>query len=433
MLRRTGSALMTLGAIGLLALSTTAAVAAAQPAPRPAAAAGTATTTIAPPPAEYAPDDLAFFEPPDPIPAGEHGTLLRFQAVAGRATHVYRIMYLSTTVTGEPTVVTGLVSVPDTASPPFGGHPLLLYGHGTIGLADQCAPSRSFTNGPTSGLTPSDEFRSIHWKEPWAVVATDYEGLGGPGGHPYLVGVSGGRSMLDAALAAHQLPSLYASPATAIVGWSQGGHAALWASQLAAEWAPGLDIVGALIAAPAVEPGWFTHRGATDAAFGPQAVAILAGLAAAYPEVEAALPSVLTQAGLDLVAMMNEQCFNDGVPGYSAGVAVTGGLFRTDPTAVEPFASLLTASNAGSSAAPAPILLFHYAEDANVPFEQSDLAMQRLCAAGHLVELLPPASRSPDPNLAPFVHLHAWRDAQQQGIPWLTGLLDGTTTPISSC
>ena len=34
------------------------------------------------------------------------------------------------------------------------------------------------------------------------VAATDYEGLGTPGPHPYIVGASEGHSVLDAAVAA---------------------------------------------------------------------------------------------------------------------------------------------------------------------------------------------------------------------------------------
>ena len=77
---------------------------------------------------------------PDPIPAGEHGDLVRWQVVESSFTHRYRIMYLSETVSGAPTVVTALVEAPEDIAP-FGGWKLLLYGHGTTGLADICSPS----------------------------------------------------------------------------------------------------------------------------------------------------------------------------------------------------------------------------------------------------------------------------------------------------
>ena len=67
----------------------------------------------------------------------------------------------------------------------------------------------------------------------YLVAFSDYEGLGTPGRHPYLVGESEGRSVLDAAKAAAQLPGADAGDQLAIWGHSQGGHAALWAAQLA--------------------------------------------------------------------------------------------------------------------------------------------------------------------------------------------------------
>ena len=50
------------------------------------------------------------------------------------------------------------------------------------------------------------------------VAATDYEGMGTPGPHPYLVGISEGRSGLDAALAARQIPGAEAGDRLGVMG-----------------------------------------------------------------------------------------------------------------------------------------------------------------------------------------------------------------------
>src|SRR5690606_34020729 len=134
----------------------------------------------------------------------------------------------------------------------------------------------------------------------FAVVSTDYEGLGGPGTHPYLVGTSEGRSMLDAGLAARQLPDLGAGAAAGLVGFSQGGHAALFAAQLAAEWSPQLSVLGVVLGAPATEISTLARSGAERAEHGALTVSILAGLAAVHPEVRDRLPDVLTPAGIEL-------------------------------------------------------------------------------------------------------------------------------------
>ena len=71
-------------------------------------------------------------------------------------------------------------------------------------------------------------------------MRTDYEGLGTPGDHPYLIGVSEGRSVLDMVRAARKLDSNLGKRVV-IAGHSQGGHAALWAASLQRSWTPELN------------------------------------------------------------------------------------------------------------------------------------------------------------------------------------------------
>jgi hypothetical protein len=369
-----------------------------------------------PGPVEFAPDDPAFFEPPNPIPAGEHGDLIRFQVVDTPFSDSYRIMYLSTTVGGAPTVVTGLVAAPEDRAP-FGGYPVLLHGHGTIGLADQCAPSRGFEVDDNDYAREFDSVANAT-SDGWVVASTDYEGLGGPGVHPYLVGVSAGRSMLDAGRAARQVPGIYASPTTAIGGFSQGGHAGLWAAQMAPEWTPEQQLAGSVLAAPASDPGAFASMGAADPQSSARTVSIIAGLAAAYPEAAAAVGSVLTPAGQELATLMTQVCF-DALPAGSPGPLVSA-----DPATTEPFASLLAANTAGMVPSPAPMLIFQADGDLSVPLAMSDTLMARLCAGGQVVE-----RRVIDNDFHEAVVGPAWMD----GVDWLTGLVAGTTTPTSTC
>jgi alpha-beta hydrolase superfamily lysophospholipase len=63
----------------------------------------------------------------------------------------------------------------------------------------------------------------------YVVVATDHPGLGTPGMHPYLIGVSEGRAVLDSVRAARDLPDAGASNRFVVWGHSQGGHASLYA------------------------------------------------------------------------------------------------------------------------------------------------------------------------------------------------------------
>ena len=85
----------------------------------------------------------------------------------------------------------------------------------------------------------------------YVVAATDYPGLGTPGVHPYLIGESEGRAVLDWVRAVRDLPNSGASGRFAVWGHSQGGHAALYTGEIAARYAPELKLVGVAAAAPA--------------------------------------------------------------------------------------------------------------------------------------------------------------------------------------
>ena len=67
------------------------------------------------PPQEFAPGDPAFYDVPEPLPSGAHGDLVRWQVIDSPFSLRYRMMYLSETVAGEPTLVTALVDAPDDA------------------------------------------------------------------------------------------------------------------------------------------------------------------------------------------------------------------------------------------------------------------------------------------------------------------------------
>jgi acetyl esterase/lipase len=84
----------------------------------------------------------------------------------------------------------------------------------------------------------------------WAVVATDYPGLGTPGPHAYLVGNAGGYAVLDSVRAARHVPRAGAGSRFVVWGLSQGAHAALFTGQLASRYAPDLQLTGVVAAAP---------------------------------------------------------------------------------------------------------------------------------------------------------------------------------------
>jgi predicted esterase len=201
------------------------------------------------------PPKLRFYQPPRQLPK-QHGRLI-WQRKTGKkpltaAAGTRRVLYTSKTLAGEMTAVSGTVSFPK-GKPPAGGWPVITYAHGTTGIADKCAPSRNLFAGPALTYVNYVYPEINAWlKAGYAVLQTDYQGLGGPGIHPYLVGVPEGRSVLDIVRASRSFryfPKL--SKRYLIVGHSQGGHAALFASGLAAKWTPEIKLQGTVAYAPA--------------------------------------------------------------------------------------------------------------------------------------------------------------------------------------
>lgn len=194
------------------------------------------------------PDD--FYEAPDDVPA-EPGRLLRvepFERTVPEGARAWRILYTTTRAEGRPAVASGLVVVPE--QPATTPRPVVAWAHGTTGTAEGCAPTVLGSGLESGAFFALDRVLA----EGWALVATDYVGLGTEGPHPYLVGEPAARSVLDAVRAARELdePGIALAEDTTVVwGHSQGGHAALWTGILAPDYAPDASVVGVAAAAPA--------------------------------------------------------------------------------------------------------------------------------------------------------------------------------------
>ncbi|NVZ99503.1 alpha/beta fold hydrolase [Pseudomonas gingeri] len=184
----------------------------------------------------------SFYEWTAKVP-GKPGQLLRTEpltpqqslAEAGRN---IRLLYTSTDGVGNPlpNVVSGALFIPG-GTPPKGGWPLMAWAHGTVGSADVCAPS-------LTRRSERDSRYLNHWlAQGYAIVATDYQGLGTPGPHPYGLTRPLAYNTLDSIRAVvHDNFAL--STRVVVFGQSQGGRAAFATAVYAKTYAPELDIVG---------------------------------------------------------------------------------------------------------------------------------------------------------------------------------------------
>src|SRR4051812_4107367 len=198
------------------------------------------------------PKGAAFYKPPKHL-KGKHGALVWARRQRGRdalkgASRDELLLYRSTATDGKKIAVSGSLALPK-GKAPKGGWPLITYAHGTTGAADSCAPTRGYDAGQLTSYAYPLLRRWL--KAGYAVVRSDYEGLGTPGVHHYLLGAAEGRSVLDAARAARAFAGKKLSRRVIIAGHSQGGHAALFAAALARSWTPELRVRGTVAFAPA--------------------------------------------------------------------------------------------------------------------------------------------------------------------------------------
>jgi len=317
------------------------------------------------------PNGTKFYTPPSPLPGKRHGDLiwartLTGAAVAPGAASTKVVLYRSQGVDGKADAVSGIVSLPKGKAPKQ-GWPVITYAHGTTGVADQCAPSRDVAGTPVHPYNAYVLPLITRWlKAGYAVVRTDYEGLGTPGVHPYLIGASEGRSTLDIVRAARQLDPRV-SKTTIISGHSQGGHAALWAAGLATRWTPDLTVRGTVAFAPAAHledqipltsqlstPGGGLSGLISD---------IVRGLDVAYPN--AGVAADLTDTAAALYPQTLTACLPDLSQPASFGGLAPKDIFKPDADLAK-VADLLHANDPAILTIKTPLLIDQGAADTTV-------------------------------------------------------------------
>ncbi|NGO79451.1 lipase [Streptomyces sp. YC504] len=295
-------------------------------------------------------------------------------------TKAWKISYRSTSATGQANTVTGTVIVPKDGK--SGPRPLITYAVGTVGLGDSCAPSAGFPKGTTMEASLIQQYL---WRG-WAVVVTDYEGLGTPGEHTYTAGPSAGHAMLDAARAAQRIPAAASSGITAqspigIVGYSQGGQASSWAAELKDSYAPELNVKGtATGGVPAhLEKLVPVHNGSYGSGLLFMAAA---GQDAAYPELK--LDSYLNTAGKALIGFFRNNCVAiDSTVGSFKRIS---DLTTRDPLATPEWQKRLNESDLGTHKPDHPVYLYHALADELIPYSLGAGLRKDWCARGAAVD-----------------------------------------------
>ncbi|MGH3165614.1 MAG: lipase family protein, partial [Trebonia sp.] len=361
------------GVAGAAAVMTCLAPSAAQAAATTQAAAATKAAILP------APSGDAFYTPPSPLPSGNPGDIIWYRSVASptAGSDAWQVLYLSTTAQGQPTAVSGEVIVPAAAYTGSGPRPLVAYAAGTQGWGPQCAPSKEMTAGDF------DEQFAVNnlLGQGWAVVVTDYPGLGTPGPEIYNVGIPEGYGVLDSLRAALSLPGdgLAAGAPVGVEGYSQGGGAAGWAAQLHHTYAPGLNLQGvAMGGTPA------NLQAVADNINGTAFFAFLAGsavgFATAYPQVD--LNSELNAAGKQAFAQLETMCQAQGLLTYAGKTIQDYTVGGVNPMTDPAWTTVLDENNLGGIAPDVPVLQTHGLLDEVIPYSVEANLHSQWCAMG---------------------------------------------------
>jgi alpha-beta hydrolase superfamily lysophospholipase len=329
------------------------------------------------------PDPPAFYDTPVPAaaPPGSLVSAQPFPAVDGAA--AYRVLYVSTDIHGAKIPVSGIVYIPK-APPPPGGRNVVAWAHATTGIAPGCAPSldggAKFAHS-VPGLADFIAAGDI-------VAATDYQGMGVAGVHPYLIGRSEGTTIIDSVRAARHLPGADLSGKYVVWGHSQGAQAVLFAGQISHSYAPELDLVGVAAAAPVTD-----LKGELTEPFEDNAGRLLAAYVY-YSWARTYDVPVTTIVYPQAVPAMNNaaaKCINTLGEGISAILAARAlnPVFRSHPPqSTPPWPALFDENSPGHAPAGAPLLILQGTKDPTVEPHWTRSFVSLVCSEHETVEFL---------------------------------------------
>jgi len=349
-----------------------------------------------------------FYDTPHPLPAGKPGELIRSESFdeyeLPLEVSAVRILYHSRSASGEDVATSGVVLIPSDEKPPAGGWPIIAWAHEATGVARPCAPSlmRNVGHGP---------FLSMYVTLGYAVVATDYTGLG----------TSFRNAFLDAP-----------SSATDIIGSVSAARAAL--PQLGVRWIVMGEGEGSLAAVAVAEkqneirdPGYLGSiavSGLADAkellvhsTQGPASSVFLAyGVKTVYPQFQ--VTDMLTEKTLALYQQIGQTC------GEAAAVARFPPAETLKPAwENNEFVKQYFARNSlGQTQARAAILVISADADRTVPVTVTAPVIARMCKQGNRVQW------ERYPNIDPS---RVIGDSARDQISWIEGRFAGRPAPAN--
>jgi Secretory lipase len=315
-----------------------------------------------------------FYDTPNPLPAGQPGELIRSQPFdeyeLPLSVSAVRILYHSRSASGEDVAVSGVVLYPYGKRPPAGGWPVIAWAHAGTGIARQCAPSlmRNVGHGP---------FLSMYVNLGYAVVATDYAGLGTRFRNAFLDGPSNASDVINSVLAARAaVPQLGAR--WIVMGEAEGALAATGVAEKENEVRDPNYLGGIAISVLASARESYEHsvNGSSSAML----PSLAYGVKTVYPQFQGT--DILTEKALPLYNQLEQTCSPERTtPELSLAEIVKPG-WETNPFVRKYF----DRNEIGQTRAYSPIFVITGDADPAIPPTTRAQAFARMCKQGDRVQ-----------------------------------------------
>ncbi len=316
-----------------------------------------------------------------------NGQVIRFRETAApdqakNISKAYQLMYRTTNNDDNPSVAVTTVLIP-TNAPAAGRRQILAYQSFYDSLTLDCTPSYMTLQGSMfeSGAVNTSLTKG------YVVVLSDYEGIDSQ----WIVGKNTAHGVLDGIRAAINFGPVGVSSgaAVALAGFSGGGHASAWAAEMAAEYAPELNIVGSAMGGVPVNVKNVANK-VDGGLFSSVYLGAVVGLSRAYPEIEPA--KYATAAGLTAIQDMGGRCLLGILEGKKDMLIKYG--FKKSTTYLKDanfldlpeIAAIIQANNLGTRKPNAPVYVYEGSLDEIMPIADVDALVANYCSKGVAVQ-----------------------------------------------
>lgn len=318
----------------------------------------------------------SFYDTPHPLPAGKPGELIRSESIEQYnlpyELSALRILYHSRTANGEDVAVSAVVVIPD-GKAPASGWPVIAWAHEFRGAGRQCAPSvkKNLGAGPILAM-----YASLGY----AVVATDYSGLGADSGKAVVDMESNALDVMYSVVAARAaVPQIGRRWIAA--GPFQGGLAAVGVAESEVHDPDYLGSVGTSGMADAQEA---YERFASSSNSNPNSNRMLLVLAltvkAIHPEFR--VSDLLKDEALPAYQRVGETCGGETEPEFTAG------MLKPEWESNRYVKEFFRRNSPGEKRAHGPLLVISGEADPSVPVDMSEQSVARMCKRGSRILFL---------------------------------------------